>query len=95
MQLSWDRNSYGGDRKFTFHLNATAADIRELLSVFTIMHLPAESPKAIEVPSVTECVMPFVTPSLKRTRIQKKLVHSSGTLSKYSEDIETKLLILV
>jgi hypothetical protein len=91
VQLTWNRNSYEGNRKFTFHLTASAADILESLSVFTIKHRTANFPPATENPSIAERVVPLVTPSLKRPRIQKKLEYSLGTLSRYSKDIETKL----
>jgi hypothetical protein len=95
VQLTWNRNSYEGNRKFTFDLTASAADILELSSAFTIKHRTANSPPATENPSVAERVVPLVTPSLKRPRIQKKLEYSLVTLSRYSKDIETKFLTLV
>lgn len=101
VQLAWNRNSYGANRKFSFDLTVSAPNKLKLLSAYTINYQPAESITAsidLPVPEDSirlETTVALVTPSLKRTRMQKKTEYTPGTLAKYSKDIESKLLMLL
>jgi hypothetical protein len=95
--LNWHRNTYGANKIIYLNIGASAGDILELLSIYTISQPLKVATSAIEKPLVDEAinVPPFAIPPLKRLRKSKLLEYSPATLAKYSKEVESKFLEVV